>query len=84
MASPIGFIGLGVMGEPMCRNIATRSGRPVVAYDMSSAPLARLEAEIGLQAFIERFPDLRLADTPPRRRALPFFRGFESLPVGLH
>jgi len=47
------------------------------------APLARLEAEIGLQAFIERFPDLRLADTPPRRRALPFFRGFESLPVGL-
>jgi 3-hydroxyisobutyrate dehydrogenase-like beta-hydroxyacid dehydrogenase len=44
MASPIGFIGLGVMGEPMCRNIATRSGRPVVAYDMSSAPLARLEA----------------------------------------
>ena len=23
----IGFIGLGVMGEPMCRNLATKSGR---------------------------------------------------------
>jgi 3-hydroxyisobutyrate dehydrogenase-like beta-hydroxyacid dehydrogenase len=22
----IGFIGLGVMGEPICRNLATRSG----------------------------------------------------------
>lgn len=43
MPGTIGFIGLGVMGEPMCRNIATRSGRAVVAYDQSSAPLARLE-----------------------------------------
>jgi hypothetical protein len=47
------------------------------------APLARLEGEIGLQAFIEKFPHLQLASQPPRRRALPFFRGFESLPVGL-
>jgi len=38
----IGFIGLGVMGEPMCRNLAARSGRPVVAFDIDPAPLARL------------------------------------------
>lgn len=29
----LGFIGLGVMGGPMCRNLARRCGRPVVAYD---------------------------------------------------
>lgn len=61
MASPIGFIGLGVMGEPMCRNIATRSGRPVVAYDMSSAPLARLEAH-GVAAAGSAAAVMRAAD----------------------
>ncbi len=25
--SAIGFIGLGVMGEPMCRNLARKTGR---------------------------------------------------------
>jgi hypothetical protein len=38
----IGFIGLGVMGEPMCRNLATKSGQSVLAYDLSPAALARL------------------------------------------
>lgn len=45
------------------------------------APLARLEGQIGLQRFLERFPHVRPAPTPPRRRQLPFFRGFECLPV---
>jgi 3-hydroxyisobutyrate dehydrogenase-like beta-hydroxyacid dehydrogenase len=40
----VGFVGLGVMGEPMCRNLKTKSGRRVVAYDIDSAPLARLAA----------------------------------------
>jgi 3-hydroxyisobutyrate dehydrogenase-like beta-hydroxyacid dehydrogenase len=39
----IGFIGLGVMGEPMCRNLAQKSGLPVLAYDRAHAPLERLE-----------------------------------------
>jgi 3-hydroxyisobutyrate dehydrogenase-like beta-hydroxyacid dehydrogenase len=39
----IGFIGLGVMGEPMCRNLAVKSGASVVAYDRDAAPLARLK-----------------------------------------
>jgi 3-hydroxyisobutyrate dehydrogenase-like beta-hydroxyacid dehydrogenase len=38
----IGFIGVGVMGEPMCRNLANKSGHPVVAYDQRTAPLERL------------------------------------------
>src|ERR1700722_18409571 len=41
----IGFIGLGVMGEPMCRNLATKSGRAVVGYDVAPAPLERLRAQ---------------------------------------
>jgi 3-hydroxyisobutyrate dehydrogenase-like beta-hydroxyacid dehydrogenase len=38
----IGFIGLGVMGEPMCRNLALKSGIEVRAYDRQAEPLARL------------------------------------------
>lgn len=40
----IGFVGLGVMGEAMCRNLAVRSGRPVIGFDLVGAPLDRLEA----------------------------------------
>lgn len=45
----IGFIGLGVMGEPMCRNLAAKSGHLVRAYDQRPAPLERLR-EHGVQA----------------------------------
>ena len=38
----IGFIGLGVMGEPMCRNLATKSGEKVLGYDVDAAALERL------------------------------------------
>jgi 3-hydroxyisobutyrate dehydrogenase-like beta-hydroxyacid dehydrogenase len=34
----LGFIGLGVMGGPMCRNLATRSGCAVVAFDLRRPP----------------------------------------------
>jgi 3-hydroxyisobutyrate dehydrogenase-like beta-hydroxyacid dehydrogenase len=37
----IGFIGLGVMGEPMCRNLGKKAGVPVTAFDLVRA---RLEA----------------------------------------
>ena len=40
--SVIGFIGLGVMGEPMCRNVRIRGGYRVIAYDLDPAPLQRL------------------------------------------
>jgi 3-hydroxyisobutyrate dehydrogenase-like beta-hydroxyacid dehydrogenase len=38
----IGFVGLGVMGEPMCRNLAAKSGEAILGYDVDPAPLARL------------------------------------------
>lgn len=47
------------------------------------APLARLEAQIGINAFLARFPMVRLSKTPGKRRHLPSFRGFETLPVRL-
>lgn len=43
-ASSIGFVGLGVMGEPMCRNLRVRSGHRVIAFDLDPAPLTRLAA----------------------------------------
>ena len=47
--APIGFIGLGVMGEPMCANLARKCGTPVIAYDLRPEPLARL-AKAGVRA----------------------------------
>jgi 3-hydroxyisobutyrate dehydrogenase-like beta-hydroxyacid dehydrogenase len=41
----IGFIGLGVMGEPICRNLVKKSGAPVIAFDLSQEPLSRLSAD---------------------------------------
>jgi 3-hydroxyisobutyrate dehydrogenase-like beta-hydroxyacid dehydrogenase len=41
----LGFVGLGVMGEAMCRNLARRSGASVVAYDVRPQPLAALAAD---------------------------------------
>jgi 3-hydroxyisobutyrate dehydrogenase len=38
----IGFIGLGVMGEPMCGHLARRGGFPVLAADLRREPLERL------------------------------------------
>jgi hypothetical protein len=43
-AETIGFIGLGVMGEPMCHNLHKKSGRSVTAYDIDPAPLDRASA----------------------------------------
>jgi 3-hydroxyisobutyrate dehydrogenase-like beta-hydroxyacid dehydrogenase len=48
MTTAIGFIGLGVMGEPMCRNLARKSGVPVFGFDRADAPLQRL-AEAGVK-----------------------------------
>src|SRR5262249_52454267 len=40
----LGFIGLGVMGEPMCANLSRKSRLPVYATDLRQAPLERLRA----------------------------------------
>ncbi|HEX6318397.1 MAG TPA: NAD(P)-dependent oxidoreductase [Burkholderiales bacterium] len=53
----LGFIGLGVMGGPMCRNLARKSGHPVVAYDArrpapENTRAAGSAAEVGRRADI--------------------------------
>ncbi len=39
----IGFIGLGVMGGPMCRNMADKHEGRVIAFDLESAAVAALK-----------------------------------------
>ena len=41
----VGFVGTGVMGEPMCRNLVRRHDGPVTTYDLDLAPLERLAAD---------------------------------------
>jgi 3-hydroxyisobutyrate dehydrogenase len=41
----VGFIGLGVMGEPICHNLLVKSGARVIAFDLSPEPLRRLREE---------------------------------------
>ena len=52
-AGNIGFVGLGVMGEPMCAHLARKSGRQVFGYDVADAPFASLA-----QHGVRRVPDL--------------------------
>jgi 3-hydroxyisobutyrate dehydrogenase-like beta-hydroxyacid dehydrogenase len=46
----IGFIGLGVMGEPICRNILQKSGAEVHVFDLDSTAVDRLVAGGAQQA----------------------------------
>jgi len=41
----IGFIGVGTMGEPICRNLARKSGMAIWAADRDKAPLERLSGD---------------------------------------
>lgn len=70
MTVVLGFIGLGVMGEPICRNLAQKSGATVRAFDIDSAPLERL-APHGVQ------PAASVADALAGAEVL-----FLSLPSG--
>ena len=47
------------------------------------SPLARMEAQVALLSFFERFPNVRLVDPAmkPQWRELPFFRGLKELLV---
>jgi 3-hydroxyisobutyrate dehydrogenase len=41
----VGFIGLGVMGEAMCRNLAKKGSWQVVGFDTQPGPLERLAGD---------------------------------------
>jgi len=45
MTEMIGFVGVGTMGEPMCRNLARKSGATILAADRNAEPLQRLAAD---------------------------------------
>lgn len=73
--------------EPERFDIA-RKDAPHVAFGGGlhlciGAPLARLEAQVAIQTFFTRFPNVRLAkpDEKPQWRTLPFFRGLQELRV---
>ena len=68
----VGFIGLGVMGEPMCRNLARKLGDSIIAYDRLGEPLSRLAA-VGVTAAAS------VADVAKSAEVI-----FLSLPSGQH
>src|SRR5580658_2585804 len=65
--SILGFIGLGVMGEPMCGHLARRAGKPILAYDLRPEPLERLASNAVTAASVARIgaeADVILLATP--------------------
>ena len=79
LANNIGFIGLGVMGEPICRNLLEKSGARVIAFDLSAAPLTRLRAE-GAQiatsvADVVKQSDLLFLCLPSAKHVRDLFEG---------
>lgn len=74
-----------VYDDPHAFNVS-RKHRPHVAFGGGAhicigAPLARLEAQVALVRLFERFPDLKLVESEPEWRTLPFFRGLERIEV---
>ncbi|MBZ8132385.1 2-hydroxy-3-oxopropionate reductase [Afifella sp. IM 167] len=68
----LGFIGLGVMGEPMSGHLAEKSGRPVLAFDLVPAAIQRWQ-DAGRKAAASAAEVMTKADIV-----------FVSLPSGRH
>lgn len=66
----LGFIGLGVMGEPMCRHLKKKTGAAAIAYDLVPEPVQRLQ-QFGVE------PGKSAADVVARSEIV-----FLSLPSG--
>jgi 3-hydroxyisobutyrate dehydrogenase len=75
----VGFIGLGVMGEPICRNLVKKSGKRVLAFDLSPEPLARMRAEgadiAGSAADVIKQSDLLFLCLPSTKHVRAVFEG---------
>jgi len=76
----VGFIGLGVMGEPMCANMKRKSGLAVLAHDMRNEPIQRLAAE-GIEGAslqdIARRADVILLSLPDGKAVEAVIAGLE-------
>lgn len=79
MTEAIGFIGLGVMGEPICRNLLRKSGRKVLAFDLAAEPLARIVADGAIAAKsvagVVDGSDITFLCLPSARHVLSAFEG---------
>jgi cytochrome P450 len=76
-----------VFADPNRFDITRENAREHVSFSAGrhyclGAQLARMEGEIGLRAFFERFPDVRLKAGASRRRTR-ILRGWEHLPARL-
>jgi len=75
----IGFIGLGVMGEPICRNLLRKSGTAVIAFDLAPEPLQRLRDEgagvVGSVAEVVRDSDIVFLCLPSAKHVRGVFEG---------
>jgi len=75
----IGFIGLGVMGEPICRNLVKKSGAGVIVFDLAAEPLAHLRAEgakvAGSVAEVVLESDIVFLCLPSAKHARAVFEG---------
>src|SRR6266436_1633690 len=75
----VGFVGLGVMGEPICRNLVKKSGRRVVVFDLAPEPLARMRAEgaeiAGSAAEVIKQSDLMFLCLPSAKHVRAVFEG---------
>jgi cytochrome P450 len=76
-----------VFEHPERFDVARENARDHVSFSGGrhyclGASLARMEGEVGLRAFFERFPDMRLLPGA-RRRPTRILRGYESLPARL-
>ena len=75
----VGFIGLGVMGGPICRNLVKKSGTRVLAFDLSPEPLARMRAEgadiAGAVADVIKQSDLLFLCLPSAKHVRAVFKG---------
>jgi 3-hydroxyisobutyrate dehydrogenase-like beta-hydroxyacid dehydrogenase len=83
----VGFIGLGVMGEPICRNICA-GGYAVTAYDLDAAPLDRLAGH-GVQpadrvGAVIRHADVVFASLPSGRVLEAVVREKDGVLENLH
>jgi len=81
-AGAIGCIGLGVMGEPICRNLAQKSGRRVLGCDLRREPLERLAAH-GVRAAtvgaVMQEADFVFLSLPSGREVAALAEGAEGL-----
>lgn len=77
-----------VFADPARFDVTRENAKEHVSFSAGrhyclGAALARMEGEVGLRMFFERFPDVRL-EPGAQRRPTRILRGYETLPASLH